>query len=187
MDYLTIVLIGIGLAMDALAVSITSGFTLKTFKIRYALKIAIFFGAFQAIMPVLGWLAGNSFREFIEPWDHWIAFGLLTFIGGKMIYESTVLKKTKSNVDPGSLLILFGLSLATSIDALAVGISFSVLNLRIIGPVLIIGLVTFIFSFLGVHIGKRFGKFLGNKIEITGGVVLIGIGIKILIEHLVLQ
>ena len=187
MDYFTIVLIGIGLAMDALAVSITSGFTLKTFKVRYAFKIAIFFGAFQAIMPVLGWLAGNSFRQYIESVDHWIAFGLLAFIGGKMIYESTIMKKTESKADPNNLLILFGLSLATSIDALAVGISFSVLKLEIIGPVLIIGLVTFIFSFFGVYIGKRFGKFLGNKIEITGGVVLIGIGIKILIEHLVLQ
>ncbi|NQV17989.1 MAG: manganese efflux pump [Armatimonadetes bacterium] len=187
MDYFTIVLIGIGLAMDAFAVSITSGFTLKTFKVRYAFKIAIFFGAFQAIMPVLGWLAGNSFRQYIEPWDHWIAFALLSFIGGKMIYESTKVKQTDMKFDPNKLLVLFSLSLATSIDALAVGISFSVLNLQIIGPVLIIGLVTFIFSFFGVQIGKRFGKFLGNKIEITGGVVLIGIGIKILIEHLVLQ
>ena len=161
MDYFTIVLIGIGLAMDAFAVSITSGFTLKTFKVRYAFKIAIFFGAFQAIMPALGWLAGNSFRQYIEPVDHWVAFGLLAFIGGKMIYESTIMKKPKSKADPSNLLIIFGLSLATSIDALAVGISFSV--------------------------PKRFGKFLGSKIEITGGVVLIGIGMKILIEHLVLQ
>ncbi len=185
MDLITIIFIALGLAMDAFAVSIASGVTLKKVRLRYAFRVALFFGGFQALMPLLGWLAGNSFSSYIAAFDHWVAFGLLAFIGGKMIYESTVLKEAEKKTDPRNLTILFILAIATSIDALAVGLSFSFLNVTIIEPVIIIGVITFLLSFAGVYIGARTGSFFENKIEIIGGIILIGIGIKILIEHLI--
>lgn len=184
MDSITLTLIACGLAMDAFAVSIASGFTIKRLHIKNALTIALFFGSFQAIMPVIGWLAGYGLREFISEIDHWIAFGLLSFIGLKMIYESTKLDQGDNNRDPLKLMVLIILSIATSIDALAVGLSLSVLNVLIVTPALVIGLITFILSFLGVYIGNRFGHFFEKKIEFAGGLILILIGIKILIEHL---
>ncbi len=187
MDFITIFLIALGLAMDAFAVSIASGVTLKCFKAVPAFRMAIFFGGFQAIMPVLGWLAGSTFHNCIQAFDHWIAFGLLAFIGGKMIYESSFIEKTESKCDPNSLSTVFILAIATSIDALAVGLSFSVLNVSIIQPVIITGIVTFLLSLLGVYIGGKFGSLFESKIELAGGIVLIGIGVKILIEHLFLM
>ncbi|MDN5354981.1 MAG: hypothetical protein PWQ09_1737 [Candidatus Cloacimonadota bacterium] len=184
MDIFSIIVIAIGLAMDAFAVSIASGVTIRCFKQRIAFRVAFFFGFFQAIMPVLGWLAGNSFRIYITSFDHWIAFGLLLFIGGKMIYESFYLEEKQKSCNPENILILFTLAIATSIDALAVGLSFSILNLNIIEPILIIGVITFVLSYIGVFIGDKFGSLFENKIEIIGGLVLIGIGIKILLEHL---
>jgi putative Mn2+ efflux pump MntP len=186
MDLITIVFIALGLAMDAFAVSIASGVTLKKVRLRYAFRVAFFFGGFQALMPLLGWLAGSSFSSYIAAFDHWVAFGLLTFIGGKMIYESTVLKEAEKKTDPRNLTILFILAIATSIDALVVGLSFSFLNVTIIEPVIIIGVITFLLSFAGVYIGARTGSFFENKIEIIGGVILIGIGLKVLIEYLLL-
>jgi putative Mn2+ efflux pump MntP len=183
-NLLSILLISLGLAMDAFAVSITSGITIKYLKIRYALKIALFFGFFQAIMPVIGWLLGVSVRHAISGFDHWIAFGLLSIIGCKMIYESFKLQSDKEKIDPQNIYILFILSIATSIDALAIGLSLSFLKVAIIFPAIIIGLVTFLLSFLGVHIGNRIGHFFEKKIEMIGGLVLIGIGFKILVEHL---
>jgi len=185
MDIITILFIAVGLSMDAFAVSITSGLTIKNLKVNNALKIAIFFGSFQAIMPLIGWLAGLSVRSFISGVDHWIAFGLLSFVGGKMIYESITTKPTSKENNPLNVYVLFVLSVATSIDALAVGLSLSFLNISIAMPVVIIGVVTFLLSFFGVFIGDRFGHFFEKKIEIVGGLILIGIGIKILIEHLV--
>ena len=138
-------------------------------------------------MPVIGWFAGIGMKSFITGWDHWLAFGLLTLVGGKMIYEAMWIKEDelrgakKCPFDTGVLLIL---ALATSIDALAVGITFSVLSVSIILPVIIIGLVTFILSAAGVQIGVRGGHFFENKIEIAGGLILIGIGGKILVSHL---
>ena len=184
MNFITIIIIAIGLAMDAFAVSIASGVTLKRFKARPALRVALFFGGFQALMPVLGWLAGTSFQHYIAAFDHWVAFGLLTFIGGKMIYESFLIEKTENNCDPNNLATVFILAIATSIDALAVGLSFAVLNIQIIQPVIIIGVITFLLSLLGVYLGGKFGSLFENKIELIGGIVLIGIGFKILIEHL---
>lgn len=186
MDFITIFVIAVGLAMDAFAVSIASGVTLKCFQAKPAFRVAFFFGGFQALMPVIGWLAGSTFYKYIQAFDHWIAFGLLSFIGGKMIYESFVIKETESKCDPRNLEMVFLLAIATSIDALAVGLSFSVLKVVIIFPVIVIGLVTFILSFTGVYIGGKFGSIFENKIELIGGLVLIGIGIKILIEHLYL-
>lgn len=186
MNTLTIIIIALGLAMDAFAVSITSGIAIKRLRIRYALRIAFFFGAFQAIMPVIGWFAGLGMRDFISAIDHWIAFTLLLIVGGKMIYESTVMAgEEKNERDPLNLYVLVILSVATSIDALAVGLSLSFINVAIITPAVIIGVITFILSFLGVYVGDRFGHFFESRIEILGGIILIGIGIRILIEHTV--
>jgi len=184
MDILSIILIAFGLAMDAFAVSITSGITIKQLKINNALKIAFFFGAFQAIMPLVGWLAGLSLREFIANIDHWIAFVLLSFIGCKMIYEAVTLQSEERETNPLNVYVLLMLSVATSIDALAVGVSFAFLNSAIITPILVIGTITFILSYLGVFIGDRIGHFFENKIEIVGGLILIGIGVKILVQDL---
>lgn len=170
--------------MDAFAVSITSGITIRHLRVKHALKIALFFGFFQAIMPVIGWLLGVSVRHAISGFDHWIAFGLLNIIGGKMIYESFKLQPNKEEIDPQNIYVLFLLSIATSIDALAIGLSLSFLKVAIIFPAIIIGIITFLLSFFGVHIGNKVGHFFEKKIEMIGGLVLIGIGFKILIEHL---
>jgi len=185
MDTPTITIIAFGLAMDAFAVSITSGIAIKSLKINSALKIALFFGLFQAIMPLIGWLAGLSLRDYISAVDHWITFGLLSFIGCKMIYEAVKIQSSKKEINPLNVYVLLVLSVATSIDALAVGVSFAFLKVAIVTPVIIIGTVTFFLSYLGVYIGDRIGHFFENKIEIAGGLLLIGIGIKILFEHLV--
>jgi putative Mn2+ efflux pump MntP len=177
-----IILIAIGLAMDSFSVSITRGFTnTKTTLSIEALKTGFFFGFFQAFMPIIGWFAGLSVIDFISGFDHWIAFGLLIFIGGRMIYESTF-KESKKVVNSSSFKVLLILSIATSIDALAVGLSLSFLETSIILPVIIIGIITFALSFLGVFIGKKFGSYF-EKIGILGGVILIVIAIRILIEH----
>ncbi len=185
MDLITITVIAFGLAMDAFAVSITSGITIKHLRINNALRIAIFFGLFQAIMPGIGWLAGFSLRDFISGIDHWIAFGLLSMIGCKMIFESTRMGSSEKEIDPLNIYVLLILSIATSIDAFAVGLSLSFLKVAIVTTAIIIGIITFLLSFIGVFVGNRFGHFFENKIEVIGGLILIGIGIKILIEHLV--
>lgn len=187
LSLLTIIFIALGLAMDAFAVSVTSGFTTKRLQVKHAMRIALFFGGFQAAMPIVGWLAGAALRNLITGVDHWIAFGLLCAIGGKMIYESTKIEPAEKTIDPLNLYILFILAIATSIDALAVGISLSFINVAIMTPSIIIGIITFILSFIGVYIGKRFGHFFESKLEIAGGVILIAIGIKILIGHLILN
>lgn len=188
MDLISTVVLAFGLAMDAFAVSICTSITLTEIKFRYALKIAFFFGMFQAIMPLIGWLAGISFRHLIGQIDHWIAFGLLSVIGGKMIVESFKIKKSQCEIresDPLNLYLLLGLSIATSIDALAAGVSFGVLKLNILLVITIIGSITFVLSFLGTRIGKRLGCHFSSRVEMVGGIILIGIGIKILAEHLV--
>jgi len=185
MNLLTIIFIAVGLAMDAFAVSIASGLTIKQLKINHALRIALYFGAFQAIMPVVGWLAGFSLRDFIAGVDHWIAFGLLVVIGCRMVYASRKSSMEKREIDPLNIYLILLLSIATSIDALVVGLSLAFLKLEIITPALIIGIVAFLFSFIGVFIGNRFGSLYGKKVEAIGGLILITIGIKILIEHLI--
>ena len=185
MGFISILFIAIALAMDAFAVSITNGFAMCTLRIRRALLIALFFGAFQAFMPLLGWFAGFKFKELIVSVDHWVAFALLAFIGGKMIYEALVLGKKELQI--AAIPTLFILAIATSIDAFAVGITFVFLNVNILLPVIIIGIVTFIISYFGVCIGCKFGKNLSGKAEVIGGIILIIIGSKILIEHLCFQ
>ena len=184
MDFLTITFIATGLAMDCFAVSITSGIAIKNLRINYALQIALFFGSFQAIMPVIGWFAGRGLRDFISGVDHWVAFGLLGLIGLKMIYESTKLESDKKEINPLNIYVLSMLSIATNIDALAVGVSFAFLKISLVTSIIIIGTITFILSFIGVFVGNRTGHFFENKIELAGGLILIGIGTKILLEHL---
>ena len=170
--------------MDALAVSVANGCIIRDLKMRHAFLIAGFFGLFQAIMPLAGWAVGLSFSSFICRYDHWIAFGLLGFIGGKMIWESVKMGRQCEERNALHFPTLLLLSLATSIDALAVGLSFAMLDISIIGPVLIIGGVTFILCFAGIFVGNRMGHFFENRLELAGGVILIGIWVKILLEHL---
>jgi len=185
MSFVTIVFIAIGLAMDAFAVSITSGAAYKQLHLRHTLRMALFFGGFQAFMPLIGALAGLSFREYIADYDHWIAFIILAAVGGKMIYESFKITETEKNFSPTNILVLLVLSVATSIDALAIGITLSLVAASIVTAVTVIGLVTFVLSYLGVMIGKRFGHIFENKIEAFGGIILIILGVKILLEHMV--
>lgn len=179
-----IIFIGIGLAMDAFAVSITSGITIKNLRIKNAFKVAIFFGGFQAFMPILGWLATNSFKGAIQKYNYWIAFILLIIVGGKMIYEAFKIEKCELDKDCLNVVTLTILSIATSIDALAVGMTFSMLNVSIVLPIIIIGLITFVLSFLGVHLGNKLGVIFEKKMEIAGGIILILIAFKILISGL---
>jgi len=184
MELLTIFFIGIGLAMDAFAVSLTTGLTRCRLPARDVMKMALFFGGFQAAMPVLGWLLGRSMHEFIDNVDHWVAFILLSFIGGKMIYESFQTEICEEREETLKNSVLLYLALATSIDAMAVGVSFAFLGVSIIIPVVIIGVITFILSVLGVQLGKKCGHLFEKKVEVLGGVILIVIGLKILLENL---
>jgi len=184
MDLLTVFFIAWGLSMDAMAVALASGCAAREIPWRPALRMALFFGFFQMLMPVVGWLAGLGFKKFIASYDHWLAFLLLLFIGVKMIREARRPRDCRPRNNLQSLPVLLGLAVATSIDALAVGLSFSLLAVEIVTPVLIIGLVTFLLSFLGVLAGHKFGTLIAGKVEIIGGLVLIAIGLKILLEHL---
>jgi putative Mn2+ efflux pump MntP len=184
MDLLTPAVIGIGLSMDCFAVSLAIGTTTKTRLIYAAVIIAIFFGAFQAGMTVVGWLAGSSVIGLISSYDHWIAFILLAIVGGKMIWEGVHGGEEEAHIEVVRLVPVIVLSLATSIDALAVGVSFGVLQTAILIPAIIIGLVCFVISFAGVMLGERLEDILGNKMEILGGLILILIGINILAGHL---
>ena len=184
MELVTIVVIAVGLAMDAFAVSIVSGTAYRQLKIKHAFRLAFFFGGFQAFMPLIGSLVGLSVKEYIADYDHWMVFGLLSAVGGKMIYESFKIKSAEKNFNPSNIFVLLVLSVATSIDALAIGVTLSIITSSIVAAVIIIGLVTFVLSYIGVFIGKKFGHFFENKIEAVGGLVLVGLGAKILIEHL---
>lgn len=186
MDILSIILIAIGLSMDSFAVSVTNGLTIRDLNVKRVLTISFSLAIFQALMPLVGWLAGIGVEEYIKEYDHWIAFALLAFIGIKMIYEGFQKDEDAKDAEL-KILRLIGQSFATSIDAFAVGISFAFLNLSIATPVFIIGIVTFIASIIGLQLGKYFGKKIGKSLEVFGGIVLLGIGFKILIEHLYFQ
>lgn len=185
MGFIQLFLVATGLAMDAFAVSVCKGLCMDKINYKQTAIIALFFGGFQGIMPLLGWLLGTQFEQYITKYDHWIAFGLLTLIGGKMIYEA--LKPDEEEiVCTVSLDIkeLFVLAIATSIDALAVGITFAFLQVNIVWAVLLIAGITFVIAFLGVIIGNKFGAKYKNKAELAGGIILILIGLKIVLEHL---
>ncbi len=184
MNLLSIILISVSVGMDAFAVSISSGVTIRDFKMNHALQIGLAFGGFQALMPLIGWLAGHTLRAFISNYDHWIAFGLLAVIGSKMVYESFTIETTeKKSFDPLKFYTLLFLAIATSIDALAVGVSFAFLDINFIGPIIMMGCITFVMSFVGTYIGDTIGHLFENKIELVGGLILIGIGIKILVQN----
>ena len=183
MGAIEILLISIGLAMDAFAVSVCKGLAMKKMSWKKAITIGLYFGAFQAIMPTIGFSLGTTFERFITNVDHWIAFILLVGIGINMVKEAfnKESENRNDNVDVKTMLVL---SIATSIDALAIGITFACLKIHIAMPVITIGLITFIISVIGVKIGNRFGDKYEKKAEIMGGVILILLGIKILLEHL---
>lgn len=184
--FIEIFLIGVGLAMDAFAVSICKGLTMKRVSKKYVLIIALFFGGFQAFMPLLGWGLGKNFKAYITSLDHWIAFVLLAFIGGKMLMDGFQGDDEQENISEFQLDFkeLLMLAIATSIDALAVGITFAFLNYPIMECISIIGVTTFVISFIGVYIGHFFGSKYQHKAEIIGGFILIIIGLKILLEHI---
>ncbi len=184
MELVSIIIIAVGLAMDAFAVSIVSGAAYKQLKLKHTLRIALFFGGFQALMPLVGSLAGLSIKKYIEGFDHWIVFGILSAIGAKMIYESFKIGTEGQSFDPSNISTLLVLSVATSIDALAVGITLSLITSPIITAVIIIGSVTFVLSYFGVSVGRKIGHFFESKIEALGGLFLIALGLKILIQHL---
>lgn len=181
---LTTLFIAVGLAMDAVAVSISSGLNLKGLRIAYALRIATAFGVAQAVMPIIGWMAGYGIGDVIAGFDHWVAFGLLTVVGGRMLWEACNQDKVEKRLDPVHPPCLLLLAIATSLDALAVGLGLSLLRVPIFHAALIIGAITFALSFLGVFAGDRIGRHLENKAEMLGGLVLLAIGVKILIDHL---
>ena len=190
MTGLEIWLLAIGLAMDCLAVSIASGIILKRIQWRPMLVMAFFLGLFQAIMPLLGWLGASTFSHLIESVDHWIAFAILAFLGGRMIKESFKEEDCCQRFNPASLKVVITMAIATSIAALAIGVSFAFLGIKscssILYPVGIIGFVSFLMSLIGLIFGIRFGCGIARKLraELWGGIILILIGTKILIEHL---
>jgi len=182
MDFISILILAIGLSMDSFAVSLASGIGITDLSKKDASKIALTLGFFQGMMPVAGWAVGMSFSKYIVDYDHWIAFFILVFLGVKMIVEG--IKDTDcSNTNPLKLSTLLSMSIATSIDALAVGVSIAFLKQDIIFPSIVIGAVTVLFSVLGLYSGKALGCKFKSYAEITGGLILIGIGTKILIEH----
>jgi putative Mn2+ efflux pump MntP len=187
MGIVELLLIAAGLSMDAFAVSICKGLGMKKVNLKVAFVLALFFGGFQALMPLIGWALGSQFLWLISPIDHWIAFVLLAVIGGKMLWEALHDEEGEDDGKPADKIDLgefFILAVATSIDALAVGISFAALAVDIVPSILIIGVVTFCFTIAGVFVGNFFGSRYEKPASIVGGVVLILIGLKILLEHL---
>jgi len=184
MDYLTTFGIAVGLAMDAFAVSIAAGLSMPRVMPRPVFRIAFHFGLFQFMMPIIGWFAGTTIAASIGMFDHWIAFSLLVAVGGKMLHEAWTNDKTERGSDKTRGVMLVTLSVATSIDALAVGMSFAFLQLSIWFPSVVIGIVTAILSAIGMAGGSRFGARGGRLAEVVGGCVLLLIGVKILVSHL---
>lgn len=183
MSVYEIFFIAVGLAMDAFAVSICKGLSMKKIKWKSAVIIALYFGIFQALMPVIGYFLGSTFSALVQKVDHWIAFGLLSIIGLNMIKESRddELEKRNDKIDVKTMLIL---AVATSIDALAIGVTFSFFEVNLILAISVIGIITFVLSIIGVVLGNKFGDKLQNKAELVGGIILIGMGLKILLEHI---
>jgi len=184
MSLITILIIAVGLGIDAFSVAIGIGATNNKKSWAPVLRLATAFGSFQFVMPIIGWLAGRTVVDIIAGYDHWIAFALLALVGGKMIWEGFEKESDEEKDDPTRGWPLLMLSIATSIDALAVGFSFSILKNQILLPAVIIGVVCFLMTVTGMIFGKVLAKLFGKKVEIFGGLVLIAIGVKILIDHL---
>jgi manganese efflux pump family protein len=187
MNFGSILLLAFGLSMDAAAVSAARGLAVPKILPRHVFSVALFFGGFQALMPLLGWLIGKQLGDLVQAWDHWLAFGLLGGIGGKMLWEAFSASDEREEAkaaDPFALRLMLVLAVATSIDALAVGVTLPVLRAPVLLSVVTIGVTTALLSILGLFAGRRFGELLGRRLDIAGGLVLIGLGVKILIEHL---
>lgn len=184
MEILTLFALAVGLCFDTFAVSVSSGLIKKDITFTQALRIASVLAIFQALMPAVGWFLGVSIKGFVEPVDHWAAFIMLAILGGKMIIESFDDSDSR-DFDPLKFKIMTGMAIATSIDALIVGVSFGMFCVNPWLAIAIIGFVTFLASIIGIYFGKKTGEHFGKKVEILGGLILIIIGLKILIEHLV--
>lgn len=184
MGFIELFLLAIALSMDTFAVSVCKGLAMDKITFKKAALIGLWFGGFQAGMPLLGYLLGSQFHKYIVSIDHWIAFALLAFIGGKMIHEA--FSKEDCDTESGSLKakVMFMLAVATSIDSLAVGITFAFLQVNIFAAVLFIGAITFIISVIGVKTGSIFGFKYKSKAELAGGIILILLGVKVVLEHL---
>jgi manganese efflux pump family protein len=181
---LEVCLIALGLAMDAFAVCLCAGTTGFINGPRPVFRLAFHFGLFQALMPALGWLVGVGVERYIATFDHWVAFGLLAFVGVRMIRSGLNPDGDANCVDPSRGGTLVMLAIATSIDAFAIGLSFAVLRVSIVGPVIIIGLVAALMSILGVYLGNRLGQTFGKRMEVVGGLILVAIGIRVVISHI---
>jgi len=184
MSLLSMLLIAVGLAADAFAVSVAEGMVIERAAGRHTLRVSGLFGLFQGLMPVLGWLAGGALRGLVGCFDHWVAFVLLTLIGGKMVADAVLGIESGPGPEGSGRLRLLGLAVATSIDALVVGVSIAMLRVQIWTPALVIGLVTAALCAVGVQAGDRIGTRLGRRAEVVGGLVLVALGVKILFEHL---
>jgi putative Mn2+ efflux pump MntP len=187
MDTITLLGIAVALAMDAFAVALATGLALPVMNGRHMFRLGFHFGLFQALMPVIGWLAGMTVQAWIAAYDHWIAFFLLVFVGGKMIYEAFCDHEEDVNRDPTRGWTLVMLSIATSIDALAVGLTLAMLNVSVWLPSLVIGVTAGVLTVAGMILGRRISGIWGKRVEVFGGLVLCAIGIKILCEHTLLQ
>ena len=183
MSLMELFLIAVGLSMDAFAVSVCKGLSVRKATVKHALCVGLYFGGFQALMPLIGYLLGTQFESFITSVDHWIAFGLLAFIGGNMIREALSGEEEKLD-DSFSFRTMITLAVATSIDALAMGVTFAFLRVDIVPAVLFIGATTFVLSAVGLKVGNVFGAKYKARAELFGGVVLVLMGLKILLEHL---
>lgn len=184
MSIIEILLLAIGLSMDSLAVSVAGGAVIRRCTVYNMMKVGLFMGITQAAMTVVGYLVGAGFQKYITAFDHWIAFALLLYLGGKMVYDSMHEDEDTCQTNPLNNKTLLGMAIATSIDALAVGVSLALLDSEIVIQALLIGIVTFLMSVFGVYFGSRFGRKVDLKLDLIGGLILIGIGVKILVEHL---
>ncbi len=184
LDALSIVLIAVGLAMDAFSVAAVAGFLLKAFSVRHAFRLSFSFGFFQFLMPITGWMAGSTVANLIANYDHWVAFGLLAIVGGKMILEGTRAKAETYRSDPTKGITLLVFSIATSIDALAVRLTFAFTKVEVLYPAIVIGAIAALFTSLGLYLGSKSSRIFGKNVEIVGGAILIFIGLRILIAHI---
>ncbi len=184
MDFLTVVMIAFALAVDAFAVALSAGAALGRADRRQTFRLSFHFGLFQFMMPILGWLAGIQVEHIIAAYDHWVAFTLLAILGGKMVISGIRGDADRVTADVTRGWTLIGLSVATSIDALAIGFSVAVMQVDILWPSIVIGIVAGAMTFLGIRLGEKVGAAVGPRMELVGGLVLIGIGSKIVIEHL---
>lgn len=184
MNIISIILVAISLSFDTFAVSVSTGFAMKKIRFLQILKIALILTLFQSAMPLIGWCLGSRVEKIINNYDHWVAFVLLIILGTKMIIESFKIKNNINNTNLLKTRVIIGIAIATSIDALVIGVSFAFIEMNILLAVIIIGLITYIASLLGIVLGKNFGHHFGNKMEIVGGIILISIGFRVLINHM---